>query len=116
MMNRNNIMITNAYQRGKTVYIYNERGAQSASIMVGTGKGSGLVGFTGQTVSIQQGVSIVTYNEKGYEVGSPIYTGNTSNSSDIPASASRASGGIMSRIKNVIILLIISELLHTCIF
>lgn len=70
-------MITNAYQKGNTVYIYNERGAQSASIMVAPSKQSGLRGFTGQTVSIQQGNSICTYNEKGYEVGSPIPAGVT---------------------------------------
>lgn len=70
-------MITNAYQKGNTVYIYNERGAQSASIMVARSKQSGLRGFTGQTVSIQQGNSICTYNEKGYEVGSPISAGVT---------------------------------------
>lgn len=96
-------MITNANQRGKYVYIYNENGSQAATIQVGSGKGSGLVGFTSQTVSIQQGLSIVTYNEKGYEVGSPIYAGNSDNQS----AASHPTGGFISRVKNIIILAIV---------
>ena len=104
-------MITNAYQSGKTVYIFNERGAQSASIMVGSGKGSGLVGFTGQTVSIQQWISIVTYNEKGYEVGSPIYAGNSKQGS-VSSSYSHPTGGLLTRIKNVIMLLIIFSIIY----
>ena len=103
-------MITNAYQSGKTVYIFNERGAQSASVMVGSGKGSGLVGFTGQTVSIQQGISIVTYNEKGYEVGSPIYAGKSDNKSS--RTSSQPAGGFMSRVKNVIIFAIIFAVIY----
>ena len=110
MMNRNNIMITNAYQKGNTVYIYNERGAQSASIMVAPSKQSGLRGFTGQTVSIQQGNSICTYNEKGYEVGSPIYAGKSDNKSS--STSSQPAGGFISRVKSVIIIAVIFAIIY----
>ena len=103
-------MITNAYQSGKTVYIFNELGAQSASVMVGSGKGSGLVGFTGQTVSIQQGISIVTYNEKGYEVGSPIYAGKPDKR--LSSTVSYPTGGFLNRVRNVIIFVIIFAVIY----
>lgn len=103
-------MITNAYQSGKTVYIFNERGAQSASVMVGSSKGSGLVGFTGQTVSIQQGISIVTYNEKGYEVGSPIYAGKSDRQSS--STVSHPTGGFLTRVRNVIIAAILFSIFY----
>lgn len=103
-------MITNANQRGKYVYIYNENGSQVATIQVGSGKESGLVGFTSQTVSVQQGQSIVTYNEQGYEVGSPIYAGKSDNKSS--STSSRPAGGFISRVKNVIILAIIFAVIY----
>ena len=98
-------MITNAYQHGKYVYIYNENGSQVATIQVANSKESGLIGFTSQTVSVQQGLSIVTYNEKGYEVGSPIYAGRSDNKSS--RTSSQPAGGFISRVKNVIFLLIV---------
>lgn len=103
-------MITNANQRGKYVYIYNENGSQVATIQVASGKESGLIGFTSQTVSIQQGLSIVTYNERGYEVGSPIYAGKSDNKSS--RTSSQPAGGFMSRVKNVIIFAIIFAIIY----
>lgn len=103
-------MITNANQRGKYVYIYNENGSQVATIQVASGKESGLVGFTSQTVSVQQGQSIVTYNERGYEVGSPIYAGKSDNKST--STSSRPAGGFISRVKNVTILAIIFAVIY----
>ena len=107
-------MITNANQRGKYVYIYNENGSQVATIQVANSKESGLIGFTSQTVSVQQGLSIVTYNEKGYEVGSPIYAysiGNEPPNSSIPNSSTPKTGFI-SRVKNVIFLLSVFAVIY----
>lgn len=65
-------MIKTAIQKGRYIYIYNERGVQSASIIVSDLPMSGLQGFTTETVSVRQGNAIMTYDEMGHEVASQI--------------------------------------------
>ena len=76
--------IANVIQKGKNVYIYNDRGVEQAILRVGSLPGSGLTGWTSSTVSIQQGVTIYTYNENGGVVGNGIHVGNNSDS-EFPA-------------------------------
>ncbi|HOB64249.1 MAG TPA: hypothetical protein PKH08_03775 [Clostridia bacterium] len=51
--------ISSANQKGKQVYVYDEKGAR-----VGTHSGT-LQGCTGGTVTVQKGDHIYTYNDKG---------------------------------------------------
>lgn len=65
-------MIKTAVQKDRYIYIYNERGVQSASIIVSDLPMSGLQGYTSETVSVRQGNAIMTYDEMGHEVASQI--------------------------------------------
>ena len=60
--------IANAVQRGSTVYIYDDKGRQVASISAGHQPGDGLKGYTATTVNVQRGSTIYTYNEKGSQI------------------------------------------------
>jgi hypothetical protein len=62
--------IGNAVQRGGWVYIYDDKGRQTASVSTGSGKGDGLTGYTSTTVNIRRGSWIYTYDEKGHQVSS----------------------------------------------
>lgn len=62
--------IGNAVQRGSYVYVYNERGRQTASIPAGSGSNDGLKGYTSSTVNVRRGSYIYTHDEKGRQVGS----------------------------------------------
>lgn len=53
--------IGSAVQKGKTIYVYNEKG----HVMFGK-PGDKLVGYTATTVSIQRGNTVYVYNEKGH--------------------------------------------------
>lgn len=59
--------IGNAVQKGSFVYIYDERGRQTAMVSSGTGKDDGLKGYTGSTVNIRKGSFIYSYNDKGHQ-------------------------------------------------
>lgn len=52
--------IGSAVQKGKTIYVYNEKG----QIMFAK-TGDKLVGYTAITVTVQKGKTVTTYNEKG---------------------------------------------------
>lgn len=56
--------ITLAVEKGKTVYVYNERNSQLYS------KSGELVGYTSSTVSVKQGSTVYTYNERGSQISS----------------------------------------------
>lgn len=56
--------ISVAVQKGKTVYVYNERNSQLYS------KSGELVGYTGSTVNVKRGSFIHTYDEKGRQISS----------------------------------------------
>lgn len=71
-------MIMNAIEKGNFVYIYNERGVESACIPVSSIDGSGLKSFTSVSVNIQQGITIQSYDERGQTLGYPVYAGPTS--------------------------------------
>ena len=60
--------IGNAVQRGSWVYVYDERGNQTATIAAGTGAGDGLKGYTSSTVNVQRGSWIYSFNEKGNQI------------------------------------------------
>lgn len=62
--------ITNAVERGSSVYIYDERGRQICTIPRGTGPNDGLKGYTANFVNIRRGSLIYTYDEKGRQIRS----------------------------------------------
>ena len=62
--------IGTAVQRGSSVYVYDDKNRQVASIPAGSGKTDGLVGFTGSTVSVRRGGTVYLYDEKGRQTGS----------------------------------------------
>ena len=58
-------MISTAVQRGHSIYVYDERNHQCASI-----SGDQLMGFTSTTVSVKRGSTIYVYDEKGSQMSS----------------------------------------------
>ena len=56
-------MIGNAVERGGWVYIYDEKGHQTASIPAK----KGLVGYTGSSVTVTDGAFNYIYDEKGHQ-------------------------------------------------
>lgn len=60
--------IGNAVQRGSTVYIYDEKGRQIATVSAGTGREDGLKGYTSSTVNVRRGSTIYSYDEKGRQI------------------------------------------------
>ena len=57
-------MIGTAIQRGKFVYVYDEKNHQIFS------QYGSLYGFTGSNVSIKRGNFVYIYDERGHQVGS----------------------------------------------
>lgn len=66
-------MITNVIQKGKNVIVY-VNGSQRAQINVSSTPGSGLQNWNSNTFSVQQGSSIITYDETGNQIDQT-YTG-----------------------------------------
>ena len=61
--------IGNVIQRGRTAYVYDERGRHIASIgLQGSQPYDGLKGYTSSTVNIQVGNVIYTYDEHGRSI------------------------------------------------
>lgn len=60
--------IGSAVQKGRFVYVYDERGRQLTSIAAGMQSGDGLQGYTSSTVSIRKGSFLYVYNEKGRQL------------------------------------------------
>lgn len=60
--------IGNAVQRGPFVYVYDDKGNQTAAIGAGSNPGDGLKGYTSSTVNIQNGPFIYTYDENGQQI------------------------------------------------
>jgi hypothetical protein len=60
--------IGNAVQRGAFIYIYDEKGRQSAIISAGSGTHDGLTGYTSSTVNCRRGPFIYSYDEKGRQL------------------------------------------------
>lgn len=56
--------IGNAVQKGRSVYVYDEKGRILFTKSAGSGKDDGLTGYTNSTVNIRIGNTIYTYNEK----------------------------------------------------
>ena len=61
--------IGNAVQRGRVVYVYDEKGHDLFTQSAGNGTEDGLKGYTSGTVNIRRGGFIYTYNEKGHQIG-----------------------------------------------
>lgn len=61
--------IGNAVERGGSVYIYDEKGCQTAAVSAGTGPNDGLKGYTSSRVNIQRGGTIYSHDERGHQVG-----------------------------------------------
>ena len=62
--------IGNAVQNGRFVMVYDEKGLQLCVILVGHGRGDGLMGYTSTTVSIRRSGFIDKYTEKGMQISS----------------------------------------------
>jgi phage pi2 protein 07 len=60
--------ISNASENGGYVYLYDIRGNQLCMIPVGTGYGNKLLGFTGNTVSIERGGYVYIFDERGNQI------------------------------------------------
>lgn len=86
-------MISNVIQKGKNIYIYNEKGVMQAQIRLGIGERSGLKGYTSHSVSIQQGDTIWNYDEHGNLYGEGIYAGGGGVSSSSSSSSSEGASG-----------------------
>ena len=62
-------MIGMVLEKGSQVVIYDERHRQTACVFLCGGK---LLGYTSTTFSIKRGCVVVTYNERGRQIGSKI--------------------------------------------
>lgn len=60
--------IGSAVQKGRFVYVYDDRGRQLVSIAVQSA--NALQGYTSNTVSIRKGNFIYVYDEKGHQKSS----------------------------------------------
>lgn len=60
--------IGNAVQRGDWVYIYDDKGNQTATVNAGSGQGDGLKGYTSSSVNVQRGSWIYSYDERGTQL------------------------------------------------
>jgi hypothetical protein len=58
--------IGNAVEKAGWIYVYDEKGGQTAKISAGMGfPGDGLKGYTATTVNVQRAGWILTYDAKG---------------------------------------------------
>jgi hypothetical protein len=62
--------IGNAVQRGSNVFIYNEKGQQTGTVLVNVGSEDGLKGYTSSNVNIRRGSYIISYDETGRQISS----------------------------------------------
>lgn len=60
--------IGNAVERGSLVYIYDEKGRQTATVSKGSGANDGLKGYTSSTVNVRRGSLIYSYDAKGHQL------------------------------------------------
>jgi len=60
--------IGNAVERGSLVYIYDEKGRQTATVSKGSGANDGLKGYTSSTVNVRRGSLIHSFDEKGRQL------------------------------------------------
>lgn len=67
-------MITNVVQKKKQIFVYID-GVQMSQTTVSSYPGSGLKNWNSNTFSVQQGSSLMTYNERG-QVIDQNYTGS----------------------------------------
>lgn len=60
--------ISNAVQRGSTIYIYDESGTQTGLVVVhGRGSDDGLKGYTSSSVNVLSDGAIYSYDERGIQ-------------------------------------------------
>lgn len=60
--------IGNAVERGSLVYIYDEKGRQTATVSKGSGVNDGLKGYTSSTVNVRRGSMIYSFDAKGHQL------------------------------------------------
>ncbi len=60
--------IASAIQRGSAVYVYDEKNRNIFSKTISTKPKDGLVGYTGNSVSIRTGDLITTYDATGRQI------------------------------------------------
>lgn len=99
-------MITNVIQKGKNVIVY-VNGSQRAQINVSSTPGSGLQNWNSDTFSVQQGSSIITYDETGNQIDQT-YTGAIKFGEGERANAStkREKTGFIAEVKDLIKLIL----------
>ena len=57
--------IGNVIQRGRAIYVYDEKGRQLCMLPAGDGPNGGIAGYTSGALNIRRGNVIYTYDEKG---------------------------------------------------
>ncbi|WP_281071756.1 hypothetical protein [Succinivibrio dextrinosolvens] len=62
--------IGSAIERGRMVYVYDEKGRQLCSKALGSD--GCLMGYTGTSFSIRKGKMVYVYDEKGHQLSSKI--------------------------------------------
>lgn len=97
-------MITNVIQKGKNVIVY-VNGSQRAQINVSSTPGSGLQNWNSDTFSVQQGSSIITYDETGNQIDQT-YTGAIKFGESANASTKREKTGFIAEVKDLIKLIL----------
>lgn len=60
--------IGSAIEKGRMVYVYDEKGRQLCSKSLGSD--GGLMGYTGTSFSIRKGRMVYVYDEKGHQLSS----------------------------------------------
>lgn len=60
--------IGSAIERGRMVYVYDEKGRQLCSKALGND--GGLMGYTGTSFSVRKGRMVYVYDEKGHQLSS----------------------------------------------
>ncbi len=61
--------IANAVQRGRIVYVYDEKNRQLFTTAAGSGPNDGLKGYTAARVNVRRGNIIYSYDETGRQAG-----------------------------------------------
>ena len=62
--------ISNAIERGRFVYVYDEKGRVLFTRPIGSGAHDGLKGYAADSISIRQGGMVATYDATGRQVRS----------------------------------------------
>lgn len=68
---KENMAIGSVIQRSGSLVVYDERGHQTGMVLTASGD-SELQGYTSSTVSVRRGNLVLTYNERGQQMGTAL--------------------------------------------